>query len=106
MGKFASAHDLKRAVRARWAKQVTPSVFCRLVRRAGVQRTVPYYGHLGAQEIGARALGGEGRLYSGGYGAVCLRGGKAFGNIVPKTGQEPARGSEVHNPETPYQVTR
>ena len=50
-GKFASAHDLRRAFGTRWAKQVSPAVLQRLMRHADIGTTMKYYVHLDAAEV-------------------------------------------------------
>ena len=50
-GKFASAHDLRRAFGTRWAKRVSPAVLKRLMRHATIATTEKYYVHLDAAEV-------------------------------------------------------
>jgi hypothetical protein len=42
-GKYASAHDLRRAFGTRWAKRVMPAVLKRLMRHASIDTTMTYY---------------------------------------------------------------
>jgi len=42
-GKFASAHDLRRAFGARWATKVMPAVLKELMRHADIETTMKYY---------------------------------------------------------------
>jgi integrase len=50
-GKFASAHDLRRAFGTRWAKRVMPAVLKRLMRHSAVQTTLAYYVDLDTAEV-------------------------------------------------------
>ena len=50
-GKFASAHDLRRAFGTRWAKRVMPAVLRRLMRHAAIQTTMSYYVDLDAADV-------------------------------------------------------
>jgi integrase len=52
-GKFASAHDLRRAFGTRWARRVMPAVLQRLMRHASIQTTMGYYVDLDADELAA-----------------------------------------------------
>ena len=50
-GKYASAHDFRRAFGTRWAKKVMPAVLQRLMRHADIQTTMSYYVNLNAEDI-------------------------------------------------------
>jgi integrase len=50
-GKYASAHDFRRAFGTRWAKKVMPPVLQRLMRHADLQTTMSYYVNLNAEDI-------------------------------------------------------
>ncbi|MCC6124719.1 MAG: site-specific integrase [Pirellulales bacterium] len=50
-GKFASAHDFRRAFGTRWAKRITTPVLQRLMRHANIQTTMSFYVNLDAEEI-------------------------------------------------------
>ena len=50
-GKFATAHDLRRAFGTRWAKRVMPAVLQRLMRHAAIQTTMSYYVDLDAGAV-------------------------------------------------------
>jgi integrase len=50
-GKFASAHDLRRAFGTRWAKRVMPAVLRRLMRHSAIQTTMAYYVDLDADDL-------------------------------------------------------
>ena len=50
-GKFASAHDLRRAFGTRWAQRVMPAVLRRLMRHASIQTTMAYYVDLDSAEV-------------------------------------------------------
>jgi len=50
-GKFASAHDLRRAFGTRWAKRVMPAVLKRLMRHSAIQTTMNYYVDLDAADV-------------------------------------------------------
>jgi len=52
-GKYASAHDLRRAFGTRWAKRVMPAVLQRLMRHASIQTTMAYYVDLDADDLAA-----------------------------------------------------
>jgi integrase len=52
-GKFASAHDLRRAFGTRWAKRVMPAVLKRLMRHADIATTMGYYVDMDADELSA-----------------------------------------------------
>jgi integrase len=49
--KSASAHDLRRAFGARWAKRVMPAVLKRLMRHSAIQTTMSYYVDLDAADM-------------------------------------------------------
>jgi integrase len=50
-GKFASAHDLRRAFGTRWARRVTTAVLRQLMRHASIDTTMAYYVSIGADEV-------------------------------------------------------
>lgn len=50
-GKFASAHDLRRAFGTRWAKRVMPAVLRRLMRRSSIATTMGCYVDLDSAEV-------------------------------------------------------
>jgi integrase len=50
-GKFASAHDFRRAFGTRWASRVKPPVLQRLMRHQNIQTTLKYYVALDADDI-------------------------------------------------------
>jgi len=50
-GKFASAHDLRRAFGTRWAKRVMPAILKRLMRHSTVQTTMGYYVDLESADV-------------------------------------------------------
>jgi len=56
-GKFASAHDLRRAYGARWAKVVRPLTLQRLMRHRDFTTTLKYYIGLDAEDAGAELWG-------------------------------------------------
>jgi integrase len=50
-GKYAGAHDLRRAFGTRWAKRVMPAVLQRLMRHAEVSTTMKYYVATSAADV-------------------------------------------------------
>jgi len=50
-GKYATAHDLRRAFGTRWAKRVMPAVLKRLMRHSSINTTMAYYVDLDAAEV-------------------------------------------------------
>ena len=50
-GKFASAHDLRRAFGTRWAKRVRPAILQRLMRHASINTTMDYYVALDTDDL-------------------------------------------------------
>lgn len=50
-GRFASAHDLRRAFGTRSASRVMPAVLKRLMRHASIETTLGYYVDLDADEL-------------------------------------------------------
>ena len=50
-GKFASAHDFRRAFGTRWAKRVKPAVLMALMRHESIETTLSYYVELDADEM-------------------------------------------------------
>lgn len=64
VGKYASAHDLRRAFGTRWAKQLMPAVLKRLMRHGEISTTMAYYVDLDADELAAdlwRRFGSDAR---------------------------------------------
>ena len=59
-GKFASAHDLRRAFGTRWAKRVMPAVLRRLMRHSSIQTTMAYYVDLDSAEVADQLWAGWG----------------------------------------------
>ena len=60
-GKFASAHDLRRAFGTRWAKRVMPAVLKRLMRHSSITTTMGYYVDLDAAEVADQLWKGWGQ---------------------------------------------
>jgi integrase len=52
-GKFASAHDLRRAYGTRWSKKVMPAVLKRLMRHSSIETTMKYYVEQEADDVAA-----------------------------------------------------
>jgi integrase len=50
-GKYASAHDLRRAFGTRWAKRVMPAVLKQLMRHASIETTMRYYVGIQADDV-------------------------------------------------------
>lgn len=50
-GKYASAHDLRRAFGTRWARKVMPTVLQKLMRHDSIETTLRYYVDLDADEM-------------------------------------------------------
>ena len=50
-GKYATAHDLRRAFGTSWAKRVMPAVLKRLMRHSSINTTMAYYVDLEASEV-------------------------------------------------------
>lgn len=50
-GKYASAHDFRRAFGTRWAKKVMPMVLQKLMRHDSIETTMRYYVDLDADEM-------------------------------------------------------
>jgi hypothetical protein len=50
-GKFASAHDLRRAFGTRWSRRVMPAVLRRLMRHSSIQTTMGYYVDLDSADV-------------------------------------------------------
>lgn len=57
-GKYASAHDLRRAFGTRWAKRVMPAVLQRLMRHSEISTTMRYYVSHSADEMSDELWGG------------------------------------------------
>jgi integrase len=52
-GKYASAHDLRRAFGTRWAKRVMPATLQKLMRHAAIETTLTHYVELNADDVSA-----------------------------------------------------
>lgn len=52
-GKYASAHDLRRAFATRWATRVMPATLQLLMRRQSIETTMRYYVDLDADDLAA-----------------------------------------------------
>jgi integrase len=50
-GKFATAHDLRRAFGTRWAKRVMPAILKKMMRHSSIETTMAYYVDLDAAEV-------------------------------------------------------
>jgi integrase len=50
-GKFASAHDIRRAFGSRWAKSLAPAMLMALMRHENIQTTMRYYVDHDADEL-------------------------------------------------------
>lgn len=59
-GKFASAHDLRRAFGTRWAKRVMPAVLRWLMRHASIGTTTGYYVGLDSDDVADQLWAGWG----------------------------------------------
>jgi integrase len=79
-GKFASAHDLRRAFGTRWARRVMPAVLKRLMRHSTVQTTMGYYVDLDAAEVADELWAGWGA-----NGGKTPPAGNTLGNTRPET---------------------
>jgi integrase len=92
-GKFASAHDLRRAFGTRWAKRVMPAVLKRLMRHAAIQTTMGYYVELDAAEVADQLWATYGNT-------------PATGNTLGNSTQETATPTEAAGVTTPCQNKR
>lgn len=81
-GKFASAHDLRRAFGTRWAKRVMPAVLRRLMRHSSIATTMGYYVDLDSDDVADQLWAGWGNT-------------PAQGNILGNIDQ-----NEAKKPET------
>jgi hypothetical protein len=93
-GKFASAHDLRRAFGTRWAKRVMPAILQRLMRHSAIQTTMSYYVDLDAAEV-ADELWAKFSTTQGNNGPQ----GNISGNSQPKTAKTPDRSQAGQSPE-------
>ncbi len=59
-GKFATAHDLRRAFGTRWAKRVMPAVLKKMMRHSSIETTMAYYVDLDAAEVADQLWAGFG----------------------------------------------
>ena len=50
-GKFASAHDLRRAFGTRWARRVMPATLQLLMRHESIETTMKYYADIDADDL-------------------------------------------------------
>ena len=57
LGKFASAHDFRRAFGTRWAEKVRPVTLQRLMRHKSIETTLRYYVGLTVADAGAELWG-------------------------------------------------
>ncbi len=87
-GKYASAHDLRRAFGTRWAKRVMPAVLKRLMRHASIQTTMAYYVDLDAADVADQLWAGWGQ-------------GNISGNIGPEGAKSTEGASAGSSAETP-----
>jgi integrase len=80
-GKFASAHDLRRAFGTRWARRVMPAVLRRLMRHSSIGTTMAYYVDLDSADVADQLWKGWGNA-------------TAEGNIPGNIGPNVAKKSE------------
>ncbi len=66
-GKYASAHDLRRAFGTRWAKRVMPAVLKRLMRHSSITTTMSYYVDLDAADVADELWAKFGATYNTPY---------------------------------------
>jgi integrase len=66
-GKYASAHDLRRAFGTRWAKRVMPAVLKRLMRHASIETTMSYYVALDSADVADELWAKFGPTYNNPY---------------------------------------
>ncbi len=66
-GKFATAHDLRRAYGTRWASRVKPAVLQRLMRHANIATTMGYYVALDAGDVADDLWANFGATYNNPY---------------------------------------
>lgn len=64
-GKFASAHDLRRAFGQRWSRQVMPAVLKELMRHSSIETTMTYYVGQNAQTTAAELWKVSGDILGG-----------------------------------------
>ena len=91
-GKFATAHDLRRAFGTRWAKRVMPAVLKKMMRHSSIETTMSYYVDLDAAEVADQLWAGFGPKTGNG-----LQNGNTCGNTGPKT---PKKCNEVSTDES------
>ena len=60
-GKFASAHDLRRAFGLRWSRRVTPPVLKQLMRHGKIETTLEYYAGQNAESTAEELWSALGR---------------------------------------------
>jgi integrase len=84
-GKFASAHDLRRAFGTRWAKRVMPAVLKRLMRHSAIQTTMGYYVDLDAAEVADQLWASYGNTPAAGNTLGNTEPGEATADTANKT---------------------
>jgi integrase len=89
-GKFASAHDMRRAFGTRWARRVMPAVLKRLMRHSTVQTTMGYYVDLDAAD----------QLWAG-YGTIPTEG-NISGNNSPQEARIGTRPYPLSSTQRPH----
>jgi len=98
-GKYASAHDLRRAFGTRWARRVMPAVLQRLMRHVHISTTMDFYVDLDAATVADELWSGWGETdghrpvrgnISGNSGPESS--GANRRNSLAEAGFEPARG--------------
>jgi integrase len=63
-GKFASAHDLRRAFGLEWSRKVRPITLQRLMRHADLQTTMKYYVGMESTDVANELWGGSAKTHS------------------------------------------
>jgi len=94
-GKFASAHDLRRAFGTRWAPRVKPATLQLLMRHADISTTLKYYVSQDAADVGDELWAGWGNGENAAAGNTSARG-NTFGNTGPLS----SAGSAEEKPQT------
>jgi integrase len=92
-GKYASAHDLRRAFGTRWAKRVMPAVLRRLMRHSSIQTTMAYYVDLDSAEVADE-------LWAG-WGTDAPAQGNNSGNTRPDAAKKPQEATAGESAEAP-----
>jgi len=93
-GKFASAHDLRRAFGTRWAPRVKPATLQLLMRHASIETTLRYYVAQDSDDVADELWATWGEGEKAGAGNI-------LGNSVPLTGQEEKKGCDADTTATP-----